>query len=431
MDCLSASPTLNGGFRVERLTVPGRLPPFKLARHSGAAVARIAAISGGGGPSFSSTSNSEAGPRYHFPVPQPRVPDYPLQCGMVGHEPPMARDELNTNRIPELARCDDATIRRDVLSRVKPVVLRGLVGHWPAVRHGRTSPQAIIDYLRRLDNGNLVNAILIPPGAGGRLGYNAAMSGFNFARNRVTLASVGEQILRYSAFAHGPAVAAQAARIDECLPGFVDENPLTLLDPSVRPRLWLGNTITTPAHVDETHNIACASLRAQQLPEPHRSDMRALLREYVDVRVNAALGQEPLPRALVRSDELQDELWARAVTLGQESPAIPSAAAFGQALIQMFEVDSKRVAAGLHNSIPSTIWLALYCLAALALAIAGYRAGLAGRRPHCNRSIGAGVCRSVPPDRRSRSAGRRLPDGQPANADRSSDELAPKVTTLA
>jgi len=25
----------------------------------------------------------------------------------------------------------------------------------------------------------------------------------------------------------------------------------------VRPRLWLGNTITSPAHVDETHNIAC------------------------------------------------------------------------------------------------------------------------------------------------------------------------------
>jgi hypothetical protein len=59
---------------------------------------------------------------------------------------------------------------------------------------------------------------------------------------------------------------------------------------------------------------------------------------------------------------------------------IPSAAAFGQALIQMFEVDSKRLAAGLHNSIPSTIWLALYYLAALALAITGYRAGLGGRR---------------------------------------------------
>jgi len=132
--------------------------------------------------------------------------------------------------------------------------------------------------------------------------------------------------------------------------------------------------------VDDAVAIGTVGLRAQQLPEPHRDDTRALLREYVDLRVNAALGQEPLPRALIRTNVLQDELWARAVTLGQEAPAIPSAAAFGQALIQMFEVHTKRVAAGLHNSIPSTIWLALYCLAALGLAITGYRAGLAGRR---------------------------------------------------
>ena len=186
-----------------------------------------------------------------------RARHYPLQCGIPGHELLMARAALSTNRIPEAAGRDDATIRRDVLSQVKPVVLRGLVAHWPAVRHGRTSPQAFIDYLRRLDNGSPVNAILIPPEAGGRLGYNAAMSGFNFARNRVTLTSVGERILRYSAFTRAPAVATQAARIDECLPQYVQENPLPLLDPSVRPRLWLGNTITTPAHVDETHNIAC------------------------------------------------------------------------------------------------------------------------------------------------------------------------------
>jgi cupin-like protein len=160
-------------------------------------------------------------------------------------------------QITEVANCDDVAIRRDVLSGVEPVVLRGLVGHWPATRFGRTSPQAIIDYLRRLDNGSLVSAILMPPEARGRLGYNAGMSGFNFVSNRVTLASVGEQILRYGRFAHAPAVAAQAARIDECLPGFVAENPLPLLDAAVRPRLWLGNSITTPAHVDETHNIAC------------------------------------------------------------------------------------------------------------------------------------------------------------------------------
>jgi hypothetical protein len=47
----------------------------------------------------------------------------------------------------------------------------------------------------------------------------------------------------------------------------------------------------------------------------------------------------------MRTAELQDELWSRAVAFGQETPAIPTAAPFAQALIQMFEVNSRRVAA--------------------------------------------------------------------------------------
>jgi hypothetical protein len=160
-------------------------------------------------------------------------------------------------RIPEFAARDDSAIRREVLSRATPAVLRGLVSDWPAVRHGRTGPEQIIGYLRTFDNGTPVNAIMIPPEAGGRLGYRAAMDGFNFLRNRLPVSSVGEQVLRYGAFGRAPAVAAQAARIEECLPGFMAENPLPLLGESVRPRLWLGNAVTTPAHVDETHNIAC------------------------------------------------------------------------------------------------------------------------------------------------------------------------------
>jgi hypothetical protein len=32
---------------------------------------------------------------------------------------------------------------------------------------------------------------------------------------------------------------------------------LPLLDPKVPPRLWFGTAITTPAHFDESHNVAC------------------------------------------------------------------------------------------------------------------------------------------------------------------------------
>ncbi len=132
--------------------------------------------------------------------------------------------------------------------------------------------------------------------------------------------------------------------------------------------------------LDDVSAIRTADLRAQQLTEPHRNEVRALLREYVDVRVRGALEASELPRALVRSEELQDRLWSQAGAIAQETPAIPAAGAFAQALIQMIDLHSKRVAAGLQNNIPGTIWMATYCLAGLAMAIAGYRAGIGARR---------------------------------------------------
>ncbi len=41
------------------------------------------------------------------------------------------------------------------------------------------------------------------------------------------------------------------------MPGFGSENRLTLLAESVLPRIWLGNALITPTHVDEWCNIAC------------------------------------------------------------------------------------------------------------------------------------------------------------------------------
>ena len=132
--------------------------------------------------------------------------------------------------------------------------------------------------------------------------------------------------------------------------------------------------------VDDAIAIRTADLRAQQLPEPDRSEIRALLREYVDVRVEGALTPSKMPQALVRSEELQDQLWARGLQFGQRDPPIASAGPFMQSLIQMFELHSKRVTGGIHNRIPFTIWMALYCMTVLAMAITGYRAGIAGRR---------------------------------------------------
>ena len=148
-------------------------------------------------------------------------------------------------------------IRREVLPEKQPAIFRGMVRDWPAVREFSSRPASLVRYLKRLDSGAPVDALLTPPDIDGQIFYNEDMTGFNFHRNRLPLSEIAEQVLRYAQFARPPAVAAQSALIRDCLPGFAAENSLRLVDETILPRIWLGNRITTPAHVDEWNNIGC------------------------------------------------------------------------------------------------------------------------------------------------------------------------------
>lgn len=159
--------------------------------------------------------------------------------------------------IREITGLDSEAIRSDVLPDKHPAVLRGLVSDWPAVKLGLESSAALVRYLGRFDSGKSVDALLTTPEIDGQIFYDDALTGFNFLRNRVTLAAVAEQVLRYAQFPKSPAVAAQSALIRDCLPGFTGENRLNIVDDNVLPRIWLGNRITTPTHVDEWNNIGC------------------------------------------------------------------------------------------------------------------------------------------------------------------------------
>jgi len=161
--------------------------------------------------------------------------------------------------IREFSNVDDELIRREIFDSGRPAILRGLVKDWPIVAAARRSPQQVVDYLRSFDRGSPVDAIMTPPEVEGRVFYDEGMTGFNFMRNRLPISAVAEQVLRYSAFPRPPAVAAQSALIRDCLPGFSDANRLAVLGDAVLPRIWLGNAITTPTHLDEWNNIGCAA----------------------------------------------------------------------------------------------------------------------------------------------------------------------------
>jgi hypothetical protein len=159
--------------------------------------------------------------------------------------------------ISEWRDVDAKTFHDEVATQYRPAVLRGLVKDWPAVRAAVRSPAEASRYLVAFDNGSPVDAILMPPEARGAIFYNDAMDGFNFARNRLPVSAIVEQLSRYALFEESPSVAVQSALIPDCLPGFAAQNRLPILDEAVAPRLWLGNRVTVPAHFDESDNVAC------------------------------------------------------------------------------------------------------------------------------------------------------------------------------
>ena len=149
------------------------------------------------------------------------------------------------------------TFRAEIATRYEPAVLRGVVADWPAVRHAKASAAELAQYLVSLDRGGEVDVLRLPPSARGRIFYNEALTGFNYTRERSTITQVLERISKYSAMQRPPSVAAQSALAADCLPEFPAAHPLPLLHASVRPRIWLGSQAVTPAHFDESSNVAC------------------------------------------------------------------------------------------------------------------------------------------------------------------------------
>jgi hypothetical protein len=126
--------------------------------------------------------------------------------------------------------------------------------------------------------------------------------------------------------------------------------------------------------VDEANAIGTTYLRAAMLPQ-HEEEIRALLREYVDVRL-AAVHTGRIADGIRQSETLQNQLWAHAVALSRDNPSSVAVGLFVQALNDVIDVHAQRVMQGLRNRIPSVIWIGLFAVAVISLGAMGYHAGL-------------------------------------------------------
>ena len=132
--------------------------------------------------------------------------------------------------------------------------------------------------------------------------------------------------------------------------------------------------------VTEANAIKTTYLRAGYLDEPYRTDIRQFLREYLDLRLKAVTDPGTLADALVRSEEIHAELWNRAEIIAVTAkPNSDMAALFIESLNDVIDIHTERVAVGLIR-IPWNIWLAVFFIALLTMAMVGFQNGVAGNR---------------------------------------------------
>lgn len=160
--------------------------------------------------------------------------------------------------IEEYRGTDQALRFDDLVNHDRPLVIRGLVRDWPIVATAGRSDTDFATELARFDNGTPVDALLMAPQEQGIVGYNADLSAFNYEHHRVSITQVLKRLAAYSRESGPqPGLALQSALISACLPGLLEQHSLPFLDSHIEPRIWIGNQVTTPAHFDEYHNIAC------------------------------------------------------------------------------------------------------------------------------------------------------------------------------
>jgi Cupin-like domain len=164
---------------------------------------------------------------------------------------------LSPAPLPESSTSTRAEFENGILSRTEPMVLRGLVRHWPLTQAAAQSPVALAGYLRAFHNRTPVSVMTGPPAIDGRLFYMEGFKRLNFTSQEMPFDDALQAILASAESARPPTVYMGSAAEVKHWPGLARANPLPLLAEEVTPNLWMGNRAVVGPHNDHPDNIAC------------------------------------------------------------------------------------------------------------------------------------------------------------------------------
>jgi membrane associated rhomboid family serine protease len=126
--------------------------------------------------------------------------------------------------------------------------------------------------------------------------------------------------------------------------------------------------------VEETNAIGTAWLRLDLLPPDIQPGLKELFRRYTDSRIAVyryPLDQSAVNRELAARADLQNDIWAQAVSAARSSPNPTIAMAVLPPLNQMFDIATTRtMSAKMHT--PIVVFILLFALSLVSAIFAGY-----------------------------------------------------------
>ena len=135
--------------------------------------------------------------------------------------------------------------------------------------------------------------------------------------------------------------------------------------------------------VAEANAIGTTYLRARLLPLGMQDEVRALLRQYLDVRIQEGRvdSTEPeLHESLLRQAKLMEaRLWSHAVKAAELDKSVVTSGLFIQSLNELIDTSTTRNAA-LNRQVPEIVLLLMFATIIMTTATLGYASGIAGHR---------------------------------------------------
>jgi hypothetical protein len=127
--------------------------------------------------------------------------------------------------------------------------------------------------------------------------------------------------------------------------------------------------------LDEVTSIETTALRAELIPEPHRSEVQEIIRTYIELRIDIPRNPGSLKERIKQSEELQRQLWPHAAAMAEADLKNPDVVSlFVDSVNELINAQTRRITV-INYHIHWIIWSVLFGVTILSMIEVGYLFG--------------------------------------------------------